>query len=176
MCSPLRRYTPHPTSFTSLSPQSVCIPRERLMAKCVSSVVAKDYTHTRAPLGTMAVNWHWTVNHARLAFHYWKELTSATARWLWTLWARTRGESFFHSEVFYQTSDVKVCAVFTVHFPIFWYLGLINANLQLLISLSHKMPTASSLGLGLYMQSVVNFLYNYCLPLSFSSHRVPTEA
>lgn len=27
----------------------------------------------------MAVNWHWTVNHGRLAFHYWKELTSATA-------------------------------------------------------------------------------------------------
>lgn len=53
-----------------------CIPWERLMVECVSKAAATDYS-TLGPLGRMTVNWHWTVNHGCLAFHYWKELTSA---------------------------------------------------------------------------------------------------
>lgn len=49
------------------------------MVECVSEAVATDYS-TQAPLGRMAVNWHWTVNHGRPAFHYWNELTSAAKR------------------------------------------------------------------------------------------------
>lgn len=62
------------------------------MVECVSSGVAEDYS-TQAPLGRMAVNWHWTVYHGRPAFHYWKELASAAAaRRLqpWTAWTQRK--------------------------------------------------------------------------------------